>query len=311
MLELVYNYEHNAWTMHGMGAVLDPATGALNTSEYGRRASCACVFEYDDLTTGLAWGDEHGYVNELAPHNMDARMIGYLSPVAGNTYRLDYDPGASNGGADKCLVGASILITDDRTTAERAAGTFTDMRYSGNVRSISAYASNVLTVSGGGVGETYQDGAQVWIYWPIRSRIVTEAFTDDPASVKRLQKIMPRYRGRSSAAIAVKYQGNDDRFYPDDVLIKQAWQASSSNSGWFDNYMSMMRNNDSYGPQRSAFASANQYDMTVFCRTGDNLGRKFMLVFEEFSIEDFELYGWMLTHQVMGERGYLSKVKAP
>jgi hypothetical protein len=51
--------------------------------------------------------------------------------------------------------------------------------------------------------------------------------------------------------------------------------------------------------------------MTVFCRTGDNLGRKFMLVFEEFSIEDFELYGWMLTHQVMGERGYLSKVKAP
>jgi hypothetical protein len=243
------------------------------------------------------WGDHEGWVNVEAPHNMDAYWITRIvRSDIGRTFFNIRDLMSSR--VDE-LKGAMIVMIDDRTLTEQQDGTFTDTGRNppGTVRTIasntdnygSAYSRVGLSVAWPVVP---QEGAVVALFWPIRDRLITEIYTQNPETYKRLSRLQARVKARNDGHLKIRVTGQPEALNSDDIL----------NDLPFDVSASLAQAGDVYGATISRFQSANQREIDFWIHAPHDQGRKFYVMFEEFSIEDSEIYGWVTEMQSLGYR---------
>lgn len=302
---LVYNFVTGGWTINGIAAARYPWTNTDNETinltykEKGMAANAACMYEDLPGRELPIWIDHDGWVNIEASHNMDAYWITRIvtPDISATAFNIRDLMGEVNIDVFK---GATIVMLDDRTLTEQQDGTFT------TASRIPPGTSRTISTSSVSVGvhpytrcsfsSTWsivpQNGAVVAIYWPIRDRLITELYTKNPETIKRLSRLQARIKARNSGTIKCKVTSQPELLNSDDVL----------NELPFDSEVAMSQAGDVYGPTINDFKSANQRDFNFWVHPGHDTGRKFYVMFEEYSIEDSEIYGWTSEMQSLAYR---------
>jgi hypothetical protein len=199
------------------------------------------------------------------------------------------------------LAGATIVIMDDRTLKEQQDDTWPTGRIPpGTVRTITASSDARVTLNSAlpsrpmntiDPGDT-RTGAVVALFWPIRDRLITEIYTQNPETYKRLSRLQARVKARNDGQLKIRVTGQPEALNSDDIL----------NDLPFDVSASLAQAGDVYGTTISRFQSANQREIDFWIHAPHDQGRKFYVMFEEFSIEDSEIYGWVTEMQSLGYR---------
>lgn len=284
------------WFLYGAGSFLDASTGALTTKERGRPMNCSTMYADFDGSEFPLWGDEWGCVWRESVHNYDAYWITRISSGDNNT--TAFNVASIIPPNENFLVGATLVIVDDRKTSEYTddpqteiagripAGTAVTV-----VTSAAGSASKIRVAVTPALPHAPQTGATIAVYWPIRCRIIDEKFTGVGGTMKRLIRLMPRVKARNTGSLAVRIQGDPTQIAPDEMIVENAP----------DNTASLAYNGDVFGTVRE-FRSAAQVDVEVWPHSSGDLGRKFMVTYEEFSVEDLALYGDTIFHQQIGDR---------
>ena len=290
LVGFTYNLETKGWYIgRGVGSILDTSTGYRTTKEKGYCAEVASPTELDNNEPKLLFGDKDGFVCMESADGRDA-YIEYLAVQFGTTAKVSINTAVytylGSTAADDLFNGAKLVIVDDRTAVERAAGTFPTGRLSGgDWRTVTDTAYTVgtgyldLTLSAV-FSQQPQVGCVFALYWPIRSRVIDEVYGDNVKTVKRINSITYHVAGSSATTLSLAYQGDPTKVSADEAITEMTAQRSKVLSG--DNV--------------SAFQEVK------FNLSGrEATGRKFCLRVETLGEQPAIIQKAVIEHQVLGD----------
>lgn len=275
-IKFEWNWKRRSWSIHGKAVYT--SDNVSNTEERGENARVAWMNSDSDGVLTPMFGGVDGWIHRGRADCKDdyvenlvlAASTATIAKLSTTTY-----PYFGTTTADDWVNGMTVVMLDDRTTAEQSAGTWPESRIAaGTTRTVSDSAYN----AGSGTyqlthdtwGQAPQTGALIALWCPVACLWLDELGTDSPSTEKSLRSLAPRLAATSNSQLLVAYEGNPTDFNPDVSFVDNATPRKL-----------VTLSNASTGAVT---------DIRIGCGPSRNNGRKIKVALEHQDGDDFQLH---------------------